>query len=338
MKTSNSKKLYTLNSDVLERGDIILTTEKDRISNIIRFITLGPYSHVMLYLGGHSCSDAGGPGVRVASHNTQRIFFDSPNHCCVLRLKKKLSESEMDSIVDYARRMIGMEYSLPEATLTALRVKFSAIEINRQFCSRYVAQAYENGGISLVNNPDYCSPVNIYDNSNLLTEVESHLREATEEEIKEMTKKSIPLSAKDYADEYIFSNAKQISGYDIQTDEQFNGVLMSSPHLDSQFANLLKDSGHLDLWKLEKDENPWFYDFELLKETCPNIDSLRKMGRDNLPMEKELQRGWNITLTTLRKYYELSPLETFKLQIELHNTLLKLSKIRESIWLQSASL
>ena len=92
------KNLYTLNTDVLQKGDIILTTSKNKVSNIIRVITLGPFSHAMIYLGGDSCSDAGGPGIRVSSNNTQRIFFDSPEHCCVLRFKENLSNNKLDKI------------------------------------------------------------------------------------------------------------------------------------------------------------------------------------------------------------------------------------------------
>ena len=97
--------MYTLNSANLERGDIILTTSKDRLSNVIRIVTFGPFSHAMLYLGGGSCIDAGGPETRVSAHNIQRIFFDSPKHCSVLRLKNQLLEAEMDKVMAFARTL-----------------------------------------------------------------------------------------------------------------------------------------------------------------------------------------------------------------------------------------
>lgn len=336
MKKETDLNLYTLNTDFLKRGDIILTTSKDKTSKLIRFLTFGPFSHAMIYLGGESCSDAGGPGIRVASHNTQRIFFESTNHCCVLRIKEGLEENQIDNIINYARRMIGVEYSIEEAKLVALRVKYSAKEINRQFCSRYVAQAYENAGIDLVKNSDYCSPVNLY-NSELLTIVKNHLRIASEKEIEVLNKESIPLSAKDYADEYMFSNAKKVSGLDIQTAEQFNRALINLPQFDSQFSQILIDSGFLDLWSLEKKENPWFYDFKLLEVKVNDIDYLRYIGNKQLPVENELQRGWKLTLQTLNNSYAKNQLNTLKLQIELYNKLIELSNERISIWRQCQS-
>ena len=334
MKADDKQKnLYTLNTDLLKKGDIILTTSKNKVSNIIRVITLGPFSHAMIYLGGDSCADAGGPGVRVASHNTQRIFFDSPNHCRVLRLKANISDNQLDAIVDYARRMIGMEYSLDEAKLVALRVTFNAKEINRQFCSRYVAQAYESAGVSIVNNSDYCSPANI-NQSDLLTNVDNHLRIASDEERAVFLEESIPLSAKDFADEFKFSNAKKISGIDIQTDEQFNGVIIRFPQFDTEFSQILVDSGYLTLWQLEKNENPWFYDFETLKAKFPDNDFIKYLGNKQLPVEYELQRGFVLTLQTLQNSYATNKLDTLKLQIDLYNTLIDLSKTREEIWKQ----
>ena len=331
MNSNQEKKLYTLDDTLLKRGDIILTTSKDRISNVIRFVTFGSFSHAMIYLGGQSCSDAGGPGVRVASHNTQRIFFDSLKHCCVLRLKAEIQESEMDNVINNARRLIGMEYSLDEAKLVALRVKFSAKEINRQFCSRYVAQVYSNEGINIVRNSDYCSPVDIY-NSDLLMKIEPCLREASKEEIDVLGQESIPLSAKDYADEYIFSNASKISNHDIQTHEQFNGVLLRNTNLDREFSEILRDSGFLDLWKLEKNGNPWFYDFNLMKHKYPDDDFLKYLGTKQLPVETELKRGWILTLKTLRNSNSGKNLTTLNLQIELYEKLIELSDLREDIW------
>lgn len=326
-----SSKLYTLDSSVLRKGDIILTTSKDKISNLIKVITLGPFSHAMLYLGGDSCADAGGPGIRVTSHNIQRIFFKSPKHCAVLRFKQAVPNQIMDSIIMNARRFIGMEYSLSEAKLVALRAKFEAKEINRQFCSRYVAQAYESVGIEIVDNTDYCSPADIY-NSKKLIKVENHLRVASEKETELLNKPSIPLGQQDNATDYIFTKAKELTGFDIQTFEQFNGVLIKIPSFDQNFRNILKDSGFLSLWQIEKNENPWFYDFNLLKAKFPDSDYLKWFGNERLVKEFEIRKRFDITLQTLRTAFKSANLETLKLQIELYETLIDLSKTREKVW------
>lgn len=337
MKNKGKIGNYVLNTTNLERGDIILTTAKDRTSKIIRFVTFGPFSHAMIYLGVDSCADAGGIDARVASHNTQRIFFDSPEHCCVLRLKNGLNENQADNIVNYARRFIGMEYSIDEAILVALRVNYSAKEINRQFCSRYVAQAYADIGINLVDNTDYCSPAELF-NSSLLDKVENHLREVGEEEKLIFLEQSKSMQLKDYADDYIFSNAKQLSGIDIQTDEQFNTVLIQHPHLDAQFSQILKDSYFLDLWRFEQKENPEIYNFNLLQQKCNDNDNLKQLGWNRLPIEQELRRGWNLTLDGLKGLYKNQKLITLKLQIDLYEKLIELSFVREDVWNQCVNL
>lgn len=335
MKIENNKenelKLHTLDSSVLKTGDIILTTSKDKLSNAIKIITLGSFSHAMLYLGDDSCADAGGPGIRVTSHNIQRIFFESPKHCAVLRLKQAVPRHVMGLIIMNARRFIGMEYSLSEAKLVALRAKFEAKEINRQFCSRYVAQAYESVGLKIVDNADYCSPVDIY-NSKELFKIENHLRIASEEEIELLNRPSKSLSHNEDATDYIITQAKELTGLDIQTFEQFNGWLIKIPSLDQKFAEIVKESDFLNSWQIEKNENPWFYDFRLLKEKFPDSEFLKYFGNERLVKEFEIRKRFDITIQTLKTAYQSSNLRTLKLQIDLYETLIDLSKTRETVW------
>lgn len=289
MRSFTNTNLYTLNASNLEKGDIILTTSINKMSNIIRIVAFGPFSHAMLYLGDYSCVDSGGPGIRVASQNIQRIFFESVKFCSVLRLINKPPELMMEKVINYARRLIGTEYSISEVRLVALRVHFPAKEINRQFCSRYVAQAYESAGIILTNNPDYCSPVDLY-NSHYLKKIKNPLRIASETEINIFSKESLSLSAKDCADEYIFSNAKSLTGSDIQTLEQFNEFLLNNPQFDNDFSTILNDSGYLDLWKIEKKENPYFYDYNTLKNKMPDAIALKIFCSKQLIAETEIRK------------------------------------------------
>lgn len=329
--------IYIFDLDKLERGDIILTTSKNKVSNIIRLITLGPFSHALLYLGDGSYAEAGGPGIRVNSNNIQRLFIDSPKQCAILRLKVPLSEPEMDEVINHARSNIGMEYSLDEAKLVAWRVKYSAKEINRQFCSRYVAQAYQKEGVMIVKNPDYCSPTHIF-NSTKLKKVDNILRVATKEEIEKFSEASVPLNMQDYADEYLFSNAKRISGYDIQNHGHFNAVVIKFPNLDDNFAELLNDSGYLTLWELEKNEHPYFYDFVLLSKKFPDNTFLKEFGKKRLIAEIEIRKRFDITLRTLSDSYKYNKLQTLKLQIDLYNALIALSNARSVTFLLASRL
>ena len=46
-------------------------------------------------------------------------------------------------------------------------------------------------------------------------------------------------------------------------------------HLDNEFSEIMKDSGFLTLWEIEKKENPWFYDFQIMKQEYPDDDYLK---------------------------------------------------------------
>lgn len=330
-KESKQNLFYTLNTNTLKKGDIILTAEKGKISLLIKAVTFGTFSHAMIYLGGSSYSEAASPTERVTSQNTQRLFFENTKQCCVLRLKESVSTDQMNLVVDSARQMIGMEYSLEEVKLVPLRKKLEAKEVNRQFCSRYVAQAYGKAKFDIVNNVDYCSPTDIY-KSNLLIKVENHLKLVTEEEKKKFEKMSNSMLAKDQADNFRFSKAKEITGIDIQTDEQFDAALLQNPKYDEEFAEILNESKYLKIWEIEKNENPWLYDFDLLVDEIIDIDQIKEMGEKQLPEEYELRRRLIANLRYLEESYKNNKLKTLNLQIELYGTLLELSEIREGVW------
>lgn len=331
MKNKHQDNFYTLDLDKLQKGDIILSNSKDRISKTIQIVTLGKYSHARLYLGESSYAEAAGPGIRITASNPQRLFFQSEKECKVLRLKEEPDEEIIDEVINGARRLIGTEYSLSEAKLVALRRKHSAKEVNRQFCSRYVAQAYENAGIEIVDSTDYCSPNDI-GRSSKLREVEDCLRVSSAQEVEKFNKESPELRKSDEALNYIFTRASEISEMDIQTFEQFNSVLLIKPDLDEDFSRILLESGYLGLWKLETTEEPWSFNRKLLEEKIGNPNQLLGLSIIKLGQTNEFLKRIDPTLELLKKTREKFSLKSLDLQIELFKTLKDLCETKLKVY------
>ena len=156
-----------LNEDVLVPGDIALTTTDSLQSWKSRAWTTSDVSHAMLYVTHCSIIHAVGEGVH--AENTQRIFFEEDTPIHVMRLKNGLPSKVGQQICDYVRQIVGSEYSVREAVKSALGGSegFSA----KQFCSRLIAQAYDTHGYKLVDNPNYCTPGDLF-RSGLLTEID----------------------------------------------------------------------------------------------------------------------------------------------------------------------
>lgn len=162
---------YVLDFNKLQHGDIILESGNTKIiSSTIKTVTGSHYSHAILYIGRsvvHATSDG------VYSKNPQRILVDNINDLKVLRCCD-VNSNQLEKICDFARNQIGSLYSVAEATLSPVLGKTEKkASAREQFCSRLVAQAYYYGAnISLVKNPDYCSPADI-ERSQLLKVVDN---------------------------------------------------------------------------------------------------------------------------------------------------------------------
>ena len=109
----------------------------------------------MVYVQHSSLIDATAHGVH--SSNLQRLFLEDDAVVVVLRHRTPLSEEVIRKVTDFARAATGTEYSKKEAMAVVAR-KMRRTANRKQFCSRLAAQAYAFAGISLVQDPDYCSP------------------------------------------------------------------------------------------------------------------------------------------------------------------------------------
>lgn len=252
--------MYVINFEKLEFGDIILIRSNTRISQLVRHRTQSQYSHAILYVGVASVIDSDGYGVQ--SNNIQRLLIENVDDAVVLRLKEKAPNIEQ--VEFFARQKIGTEYSTEEALATRINKDIEAKEPNRQFCTRFVAQAYKNADITIVDNPDYCTPEDLLKSDQLMI-IEDVLREASKKEI-EFANSENPNVTQREIHNSIFKKAREISGIDIQTFEQLNEMIIEKPDLDGEFTDFVRQSGYLNMIEGDMEKNPWYYKAEKMME------------------------------------------------------------------------
>lgn len=317
--------MYLLDIDKLEAGDIILTRSNSDISQLVRRLTQSEYSHAILYVGVSSCIDSDGYGVQ--SQNIQRLLYENTTDIKVLRLKESKDRNEIPNAIVFARQKVGTEYSIDEAKVALLKKEIEAKEPNRQFCTRFVAQAFESAGIKLVDNPDYCNPEELL-KSEFLIEVKDPLRKANEAEIEFANSKS-PLKKQQEIHNTIFSSARKISGEDIQTFEQLSKYVLENPDKEPEITKVVENSGYLTMWQMDTESNPWHYDSKLLIEHYKNPRQIVDVALFFATTEKETRERFEMTLETLEFGYLFYQQKYFALQIELYDKLIELSLQRE---------
>jgi hypothetical protein len=317
--------MYLLDIDKLEAGDIILTRSNTEISERVRRLTKSEYSHAILYVGVSSGIESDGPGVQ--SQNIQRLLFEKESDVKVLRLKTDEVKIVIPNAIVFARQKIGTEYSVSEAIQSVLKREVNAKETNRQFCTRFVAQAFESAGIRLVGNSDYCNPEELL-KSDLLIEVKEPLREANEDEI-EFAKCESPLKKQQDIHNTIFSSARKISGIDIQTFEQLSKFVLENPEKESQITKIIEESGYLTMWQMDTESNPWHYDPKLFIEHYKHQRQVLDVALFFATTEKETRDRFETTLESLEFGYLFHKQKYFAIQIELYGKLIELSLQRE---------
>jgi hypothetical protein len=247
-----------LREEALKTGDIILTTTTAAVSKAIRLATKSDISHAMIYVHDHSVIDATAEGVQARS--TQRLFFEDYCSVHVLRLRRDLPADQVKAVCNYVRAQVGAQYATKEALRTALR---GARQWTRkQFCSRLVAQAYASVGLMLVDDPNFCSPAELKD-SPLLIEVQNATVAVSAEDAAVWEgRDDIPQLMRDAVNAIL--DGARTKNKDIQNFDDLHRHLMAHPVDDEYFCDLLRTSGYLTVWKIEKKKNPWQYDIDLM--------------------------------------------------------------------------
>lgn len=250
--------MFKLDISKLQKGDIILERyPEDRTSCMIMEKSGSNYSHALMYIGICSIIEAGDI---VISNNPQYRFFKAKEDVCVLRLKPEwYSENAVEEVIKFLRSHIGTQYSTSEA-FRILDSAESARYPNRQTCTRLVAQAYQEAGIPIVKNADYCTP-NEIETSNRLERVEDVILPCTKEDESLAQQFSILEKQEDIISS-ILDQCNSIVGKDsdIQTFEQLAKATYEYPEKIDDILNIIISSGYFDLWKEDKETNP--YDFD----------------------------------------------------------------------------
>lgn len=320
--------MYLSKLEVLLKGDIILSRSNDRESELIREISNSEYSHAILYVGASSCIESNGLGVH--SQNLMRIFFNEVDDAIVLRLIDSPKLKTIRSITDFARQNVGMEYSASEARLAKFKKLHKAKHPNRQYCTRFIAQSYANGNISIVENPNYCTPNDIL-KSEKLRIVENALREASQAEINFYGNKNNILEEQKDITNQILEEARNLTGKDIQNFNQLIQFVVDNKMYDEEILEIYQNSGYFELWEKEYESHPWNYDFEELKKKYPNKNFRKYVADIFHNTESENKDRFIRTLTIYQEALTKIDLKVLKTHVKLYEKLIELSEIRKKV-------
>lgn len=252
---------YILDLRKLRLGDIILQAGDTKFSAWIKAGTKSDYSHAMIYVGNsiiHALTDG------VYSTNPQRILVEKADDLIVLRAKGGLNSKQELIITEFARNLSGSLYNIPEAgaSLIFSRSRKGAITSD-QFCSRLVAQSFQQAGLSIVKNADYCSPEDI-NKSSRLEKIDDCTRPAlgtevefanSEDPIKENQRRMFEWLNKARAD---FAQ----EGLKIQSEHDVLSALASHPEYDEKICSYVSESGYLEHYGYDRQANPHRYSLD----------------------------------------------------------------------------
>jgi len=318
--------MYIFDFKKLMIGDIILTRQNTRISQLVRQVTGSQYSHAILYVGVAGIIDSDGLGVQ--ANNIQRKLIENSDNAVVLRLKENVDLSILMEVETYARRMIGMAYSTNEAKISHLKNELEAKEPNRQFCTRFVAKSYEAAGINIVDNPNYCTPEDLL-LSDKLIKVSNCLRVANDKEI-EFANSENPLEKQIEIHNNIFAKAREITGKDIQTFEQLNECIVEIPEIDNEMTEFVKASGYLDMMDKDEQDNPQHYDAEKMIDYYKDPELIFAVAMKFATTESQTRERLEMTIAHLIQLYKIYPRNYFKMEIDLYKKLIAYSYKRET--------
>lgn len=316
--------------------DIILLTRDAKPSKRVRVATKSDVSHAMIYVEACSVIDSDTDGVH--ANNTQRLFWPTQCAAHALRMRRKLSDDQLQKIITYARSQIGTRYTYFGAARSMPLVKPLSSESDspRQFCSRLVARAYEYAGLRLVESPDFCTPEDLKQSS-LLFEIPHAIITASEEHMSAINNVIDITKIMRDTTSAVLSGARGISDK-IESLNDIDGYLVAYPEHDAEISQLYLESGYLAVWKIECDKNPWHYDLDLMLAIHGRDTQLREYCETILvDQDASLQRfevnraGYSILL-------ERHGLKTFRLLKELNEKLIDLHAKRCEValkWLSS---
>lgn len=319
---------YILDTAKMKVGDIILQSGTSKFSWWIKKGTKSDYSHALLYIG-NSAIHALTSGVY--STNPQRIIVDNPKNIKILRFKEPLSEKSINILVTYARNLSGSLYNKAEAIISPVfnKSKKNATS-SGQYCSRLVAQAYLQAGITIVKNSDYCTPEDI-NKSESLIEVKECLKEATTQDI-DFVKTDDPILENQKRTFIWLNKSRELfkeQNINIQTIGDVDQGLMSVPELDTEVCKHMLSSKYLEHYSFDKEVNPYRYDLDLFLERSRNArDEELEIFFGELNKEPNMIVRHSTSYFNSGLNYSHLGLDYHRLNVKLYKNLLLLSRER----------
>jgi hypothetical protein len=315
-----------LNPQLLKAGDIILTSGPNKVSKAVRRITKSEISHAMVYVQHASVIDATAHGVH--SSNLQRLFLEDDAVVVVLRHRTPLRAEVIRRVTDFARAASGTEYSKKEAMAVVART-MRRTGSRKQFCSRLAAQAYAFAGISLVPDPDYCSPEDLR-TSGYLVEIPDVELPASDQEVAFWETRANTLTAMSEATNAVLRAARRRSN-SIQSLNDIIGYLLAHPNEDHHVRRAYEKSGYLTVWQLELTKSGWQYDLDLMRATIerdPAGAASMEEYCQELLADLEGGRRFEINYSGYLELANRTGLSTFRVLAELYAQLMALHRMR----------
>jgi hypothetical protein len=306
--------MYIFEKNLLKAGDIILTAQMRAISKAVRISTLSKFSHAILYVGDGSFIHSDSQGVH--SNNIQRLIFDSKKHAEVYRV---LNMGYVDKAVMFARSQIGISYSLKEAIRTKNPL-YNGEKLNRQFCSRLVAQPYEYAGLKLVDNSDYCIPKDLQKSSHT-NAVDGCLRIAEEHEVVFANSDS-PIQRQTDITNLILKSVRELTASDIQSFENLDQFVIDNQKYDVEITDIIVNSGYLTMFDYDLIQNPWRYDGRLFQSLDIEDSYKKETAEFELESAKNQVKLYSHNYLMCQNVCGHLPLRYFKMKMELYRKLI----------------
>lgn len=301
-------------TQLIQPGDIVLTTTPERISRTIRAVTGADISHAMICVAKSSVIDSTGDGVH--ARNLERIVLEAGCAGHVLRPLKPLTTDQLRAAISYARAAVGTRYTMLEAGKSVLAGLVSG---KRQFCSRLVAQAYREAGLDLATDADFCHPGELL-TSQLLVKVPDVLRDLTPEEEEYWRGDLDHVATMRQSTNVLLTHARELSS-SIESLNDIDAYLVEHPEADDHLVVALKSSRYLELWRDEFERNSWQYHVALMEGHDGSAEQKRRYCEELLEEEKlgqnrfVLNHAGYVTLNASR------PRQYFALKIDLYDRL-----------------
>ncbi|WP_442114148.1 hypothetical protein [Pseudomonas sp. NUPR-001] len=285
---------YVLRLDLLKDGDVILESGHKPHSEIIKAKTGSNYSHAMIYLEGTIFESTKGGSVFTRVPN--RFYVKNEDDLKVIRYSGELSDEALAKMAWHARTSVATTYSVPEAIRSSREKKPKTKKSTGQFCSRFVAESLNAGGIKAVDNIHYCTPADI-EGAHDFSVVPDVIKKATSEEILHADASKLH-PAHQKATVQWTRKAKTLLrpiNNSVQTINDIYQALIDSrnPKIDKAIAKAMIDSGYTKNLDDDRVANSYRYDEN-------EFSKLLREGR--IDLSREVRKEVHITRLFIRNH------------------------------------